>query len=134
MKLSSLVVLLILPQEGQEVYNWMYQFDGELLVPGGATNAIAAGLLMRASAPRTSSAKRDSNSKNFRRLLNALKKIASSRSDYFKSAIEDPSTPADEISEYMADTWRARCLTLVILSNLETGYLNATWSWTVLQV
>ena len=34
-----------------------------------------------------------------------MKKIASSRSDYFKSEIEDPSTPADEISEYIADTW-----------------------------
>ena len=87
------------------VYNWMYQFGGELLVPEGATNAIAAGLLMRASAPRNSSAERDSNSKDFRRLLNALKKIASSRSDYFKSAIEDPHTPTDEISEYIADTW-----------------------------
>ena len=88
------------------VYNWMYQFSGELLVPAGTTNAIAAGLLMRASAPRNSSAERDGNTQNFRRLLNALKKIASSRSDYFKSAIEDASTPADEISEYIADTWR----------------------------
>ena len=42
-------------------YNWMYQFGGELLVPEGATNAIAASLLTRASAPRNSSAERDSN-------------------------------------------------------------------------
>ena len=78
----------------------MYQFSGELLVPEEATNAIAASLLMRASTPRNSPAKRDSNAKNFRRLFNALKKIASSRSDCFKSAIGDPATPADEISEH----------------------------------
>ena len=88
------------------VYNWTYQFSGELLVLAGTTNAIAAGLLMRASAPRNSAAERGGNTQNFRRLLNALKKIASSRSDYFKSAIEDATTPADEISEYIADTWR----------------------------
>ena len=90
---------------GGAVYNWMYQCGGDLLVPEGATDAMAAGLLMRASAPRNSSAERDANAKNFRRLFNALKKIASSRSEYFKSAIEDLATPAEEISEYIADTW-----------------------------
>lgn len=90
---------------GGAVYNWMYQCGGDLLVPEGATDAMAAGLLMRASAPRNSSAERDANAKNFRRLFNALNKIASSRSEYFKSAIQDLATPAEEISEYIADTW-----------------------------
>ena len=86
--------------------NWMYLFGGEVLLSENDVSGEVVGLLMRATAPRNKAGDRDANSTNFRRLLNALKKIAMSQSSYFKDALTDASTPAEEVTEYVADTWR----------------------------
>lgn len=85
--------------------SWMYQWSGELLVEDD-TGAVVAGLLMRATSPRGIVSSRDNNSSNFRRYLNAVKNVACTRSDFFRSAMSEASTPVEEVKEYLSDTWR----------------------------
>ena len=84
--------------------NWMYQWDGELVI-GKDLTAKAAGLLMRGAAPRGIVAVRDASGTAFRRFMIALSKVAKARSDFFESAMAGSSTPEDEIREYVVDTW-----------------------------
>ena len=85
--------------------NWMYGWSGEMLAADDIT-AHVAGVLVRAAAPRNLSASRDANLRNFRRFLNALAEVTRTRSSFFKDAMRDPSTPVDELQEYLIDTWR----------------------------
>ena len=84
--------------------HWQYKWNGDLLA-GSNMSTRAAAVLMRATAPRGISAQRDSVSKNYRRFLVALRNVASSRSDFFESALSDPTTPMGEVREFVSDTW-----------------------------
>ena len=85
--------------------NWMYGFGGDVLLCNDDGDTFALAQLMAATSPRNLKADRDVNTSNYRRVMNAIKRVAVSRDDYFKSALEDGSTPSDEIVEYLADTW-----------------------------
>ena len=94
-------------------HNYMYLIGGDLVFTDNDSDTFAAAYIMKGTAPRTLRAGRDAARDPYCRFFTALQSISSGRSEYFKDALADASTPEDEIAEYVINTW-------VLL--IKTGY------------
>ena len=86
--------------------DWMYGPEGSLLLREDDVTGGVLAALMRVTGPRNKVVDRDAAAKNYRRFFRALERIACARSSYFEAVLQDPNTPVEEVSEYIADTWR----------------------------
>ena len=86
-------------------HNFMYIIGGHLMFTDNDCDTFAAVYLMKGTAPRNLRSGRGSARGPYCRFFNTLRSITSSRSDYFKEALSEATTPDDEIAEYIVSTW-----------------------------
>ena len=117
--------LLVLPQL-RDMPICTYLIGGDLIFIDNDCDTLTAAYIMKGTAPRTLCAGRDAARDPYCRFFTALQSISSGRSDSFKDALVDASTPADEIVEYVINTWML--LVQVILSSLVQDFHREEWS------
>jgi hypothetical protein len=85
--------------------NWMYKMSGQALIGQSDRDTAAFAILRTGVEPKRKSAGRDLPKDNYCRLLEAMKDMTASRSAFLSAQVTGADTTAEEISEYVTDTW-----------------------------
>ena len=85
---------------------WMYELTGGMMCGAEDADTKPLALLRRAVEPKRKSAGRDLAPSTYCRFLQSLKSLSGANSSFIQDALQDSSTPNDEIAEYVAAQWR----------------------------
>ena len=86
--------------------SWMYAFSGDMLLGDEDSETRALAWLQKSVQPRLLSLGRDLAADTHCRVLSSMHSIAKKQACVISDALDDSSTPVDEIAEYVADMWR----------------------------
>ena len=86
--------------------DWMYALSGEMIVGSDKGDTRAAAVLKRGIQPRRKSTNRYLAGDMYCRVLDSLFKTSTAKPCMVTGALNDRSTPTEEIAEYIADKWR----------------------------